>query len=129
MDLKELIVTLKKTKILNYAFVGSTVTVADKNLTKNSDRDILILVDKINDLKYQLTADNWDLESYIDDSTPTPDSTFVSFRKAKVNIIATESTEFFSKFLTATEVAKLLNLVDKTNRIKLFQYILYGNTE
>lgn len=127
MALEELIVDLKKVKVLNYDFVGSTVTVADKNLTKSSDRDILILVDKINDLKYQLTADNWDLESYIDPSPVDPNTSFVSFRKAKVNIIATESTEFFSKFLVATEIAKLLNLVDKTDRVKLFQYILYGN--
>jgi predicted nucleotidyltransferase len=126
-ELKE--ADVRNIRILAYEFVGSRITVANKELTKDSDRDILILVDKIDNLKYNLTSKDWDLESYIDYTEITPEEQFVSFRKDKVNIIATQSDIFYNRFLIATDLAKLFNLEKRDDRIELFQYVLYGNIQ
>ena len=63
-----------------------------------------------------------------DDGNRLPeDQRFLSFTKGDINLIVTESPEFFRRFLAATDVAKHLNLLDKADRIRLFQAVLYGN--
>jgi hypothetical protein len=54
---------------------------------------------------------------------------FTSLRRDsdKVNLIVTDSPEFFKRFMAATSVAKRLNLQVKEDRIALFQAVLYGN--
>ena len=54
-------------------------------------------------------------------------SKFSAFRFGDLNIIATDSQEFYDKFMLATRVATKLNLMKKDDRIALFQAILYGN--
>jgi hypothetical protein len=44
-----------------------------------------------------------------------------------VNIIATSDAAWHEKFKLASDTAKVLNLLDKQDRITLFQAILYGN--
>jgi len=61
-------------------------------------------------------------------NTLDPDERFNSFTFGEDNIIATISTEFYRKFVAATSVAKRLNLLNKDDRIALFQAVLYGNT-
>lgn len=56
-------------------------------------------------------------------------NSFQSYTHGSINVIATASEEFFSKFMEATKEAKLLNLLVKSDRIALFQKILYGNVE
>lgn len=47
-----------------------------------------------------------------------------------LNVITTESHEFFDRFMTATYLARRFNLLDKADRISLFQAVLYGvNTD
>lgn len=53
-------------------------------------------------------------------------NSFQSYTLGEINVIATASEEFFDKFMQATEEAKSLNLLDKSDRIALFQKILYG---
>lgn len=45
----------------------------------------------------------------------------------KTNLIITDDEEFFDRFMAATSVAKRLNLLEKDDRIALFQAVLYGN--
>lgn len=52
---------------------------------------------------------------------------FSSFRKDEVNYIITTDEEFYCNFMKATAIAKKLNLLDKQQRIDLFQAILYDN--
>lgn len=52
---------------------------------------------------------------------------FISLEKDGLNIIATEKTKFFDDFQLATRVAMKLGLNEKSQRITLFQAILYGN--
>lgn len=52
---------------------------------------------------------------------------FTSYRRGKVNLLVTWDAEFFDRFKAATHVAKRLNLLRKSDRIALFQAVLYGN--
>lgn len=51
---------------------------------------------------------------------------FRSWRLGEINLITTEDEEFFNRFVTATELAKRFNLLNKKDRIALFQAVLYG---
>lgn len=52
---------------------------------------------------------------------------FTSYTLGEINLIATEDYDFANRFLAASSVAKRLNLLDKYDRIALFQAVLYGN--
>lgn len=52
---------------------------------------------------------------------------FLSWRKGDENYIVTCDQGFYDRFVKATDLAKLLNLKNKSNRIALFQAILYDN--
>lgn len=52
---------------------------------------------------------------------------FHAYRNGVYNVIVTYEPEFFKRFCTATQKAKALNLMDKGDRINLFQRELYGN--
>ena len=51
---------------------------------------------------------------------------FRSWRKGELNVITTPDNEFFQRFITATALAKRFNLLNKQDRIALFQAVLYG---
>lgn len=51
---------------------------------------------------------------------------FVSLRKEEANLIVTTDQEFFDKMVLATAVAKRLNVMEKKNRIMLFNAIVRG---
>ena len=54
---------------------------------------------------------------------------FVSLNRDsdKMNLIVVQSTEFRDRFIAATHVAKTLNLIHKSDRILLFQAVLYAS--
>ena len=52
---------------------------------------------------------------------------FVSWRRGDENFIVTTDEQFYRKFVKATKIAKALNLMEKGDRITLFQAILYNN--
>lgn len=51
---------------------------------------------------------------------------FRSWRLGDLNVVTTEDRCFYELFLTATALAKRFNLLDKADRIALFQAVLYG---
>lgn len=51
---------------------------------------------------------------------------FMSWRKDDVNLIVTSNADFAAKHRVATALCKRLNLMDKQDRIALFQAVLYG---
>ena len=53
-------------------------------------------------------------------------SEFRCYRKDDINVMVTRNVDFFHKFHQATKLAKALNLLAKSDRIMLFQAILYG---
>lgn len=50
---------------------------------------------------------------------------WTSFRKGDVNYIVTFDEGFFNRFVLATNIGKVQNLLKKEDRVKLFKYILY----
>lgn len=50
---------------------------------------------------------------------------FTSWRKGNKNYIVTQDKDFYDKFVKATRCAKILNLMNKQDRIMLFSMILY----
>ena len=58
-----------------------------------------------------------------EDGTISP---FTCFRFEDKNLIVTTNKGFFDRFMQANRIAKNLNLLDKSDRIALFQRILYN---
>lgn len=51
---------------------------------------------------------------------------FRSWRLGDVNVITTQDAGFHERFMTATHLARRFNLLNKADRIALFQAVLYG---
>ena len=51
---------------------------------------------------------------------------FRSWRNGDLNLVTTQDEDFYKRFVSATEIAKRLNLTEKADRIALFQCCLYG---
>lgn len=104
--------------------VGSRVTCNPP--PTDTDEDYLVLVDNL-DLSMALKAmqeEGWEMGTEFSvDHQPE----FYSLGKGNVNVILTDSQHWFDRFLLATRVATKLNLLNKDDRITLFQAILYGN--
>lgn len=110
--------------------VGSRIT-CDPAPT-NTDEDYIVLLNAatFSDVQQALRDDCWQYGgSIIDDEVNTVprEDRFASFRLDDVNLVTTWSGPFYDRFLAATSVAKRLNLLDKADRIALFQAVLYGN--
>jgi hypothetical protein len=54
---------------------------------------------------------------------------FMSWRKDDVNFIVSSNSEWLRRHVAATALSKRLNLLSKSDRIALFQAVLYGNIE
>lgn len=102
--------------------VGSRVTCNPAPV--NTDEDFLALV-PFNVTKL-MRDDGFTQDGSPEFYTGNDNGGFRSFRKGDMNIITTESTEFFDRFMTATALAKRFNLLEKADRIALFQAVLYG---
>lgn len=119
-------------KCLKFELVGSRVT-CDPAPT-DTDQDVLVLVD-LNTWGLHLEpllvtegfekggSDCGDVAGYIG-NVPL---SFQSFMFGELNLIVTFDPEFYRRFMAATQVSKSLNLLDKSERVMLFQAVLYGN--
>lgn len=112
------------------ALVGSRVT-CDPPPT-DTDQDILVLVDAFafNAKRRELSAAGWELGgsqvNIGDMEDPAEMGSFVSYRLGELNLILTSDGVYYEKFLAATSVAKRLNLLNKEDRIAVFEAVLYG---
>lgn len=115
--------------VLDFKAVGSRVTCNPP--PTDTDQDWLALVPGRQWTAFSdaLTGEGWEIggsmvpngENYL-----PADQRFLSFTKGIDNIIATCSLEFYKRFLAATSVSKRFNLLDKGDRIALFQAVLYA---
>lgn len=113
---------------LEMEYVGSRVTCSPP--PTDTDRDVLCLVASHSDFRELAFIFGFVLcgSHVLDAALPLDsDDRFSSYLKEEVNLIVTEDPVFFNKFMAATSVAKRLNLLDKNDRIALFQAVLYGN--
>lgn len=115
---------------IQYHAVGSRVTCNPPPM--DTDADFLLLVDEqhADRIRSEVMTGGFELDgSDLSDvvlNTPE-DHQFNSYSDGEVNLIITASPTFFRRFMAATSVAKRLNLLDKADRIALFQAVLYGN--
>ena len=100
----------------------------------DTDIDWIVLVKTFDDAEKLISVlkeDAWCTDtkasSITDDSRVFADSIFRSCRRGPHNLIVTPHKGFYDKFRLATAVAKKLNLLNKSDRITLFQAVLYGN--
>ncbi len=90
-----------------------------------NDDDVVVLVRSMTESAQQLLDALWAVEADMQyNGGPV---SFFSARSDNRNLIVTDSPELFDRFVAATRVAKALHLVQKKDRIVLFQYVLYGN--
>lgn len=117
------------------ARVGSRVTCVPAPTDTDEDWLILCAEERWRLLEDQLISDGWALDGsdISDDANEiAKDERFVSFSNTvdavRVNFIITRSPEFYRRFIAGTDFAKRLNLLQKADRVALFQAVLYGNS-
>lgn len=119
-------------RCLKYELVGSRVT-CDPAPT-DTDQDVLVLTSRDlweDGLGTGLAASGFekggsDCGNQVDYLASVPNS-FQSFTCGELNMIVTFDPEFYKRFLAATGVAKMFNLLSKDDRVMLFQAVLYAN--
>jgi len=120
--------------------VGSRVTC--NPAPANTDEDWLVLVnasakycfegnwepdeERLAEVDEQMKAAGYSCEGAPEFYTGNDRGSFRSWRKGEVNLILTHENEFYDKFMTATHLAARFNLLEKSDRISLFQAVLYG---
>jgi hypothetical protein len=100
----------------------------------DTDRDLVVYLakHKWQDLvaaKDLCVAAGWELGGSVGNTDTGP---FCSLKKGKWNLIVTYNQPYFAKYVLATQVAKKLNLLNKPDRIMVFQAIInsvYTNGE
>jgi hypothetical protein len=107
--------------------VGSRVTCEPPIMT--TDIDLLVLCDSFEDVGAFLAGNGFELGGShpVDPNYADSAFRFESYSNGEYNYIITRSEDFFNRFMAATSVAKRLNLRMKSDRIALFQAVLYGN--
>lgn len=96
---------------------GSSYT-CDPPVT-DTDIDTVVLVNPLVDYHDILLKDGWKFNQEYEAT-----GYFTSYRKDNMNLIVTESPAYYLCYVKATMAAKALNLLDKKDRITLFQTIL-----
>jgi len=116
-------------KCIQSRLAGSRVT-CDPAPT-DTDIDVLCLIDpaQYDIFVAELFSDGFDLDGsrVSNEKSIAESSGFQSFKKGEVNLIVTGSLEFYRRFDAASSVAKRMNMMEKSDRIALFQAVLYGN--
>lgn len=89
----------------------------------NTDIDMMFLVSSMEKTYDELIKLGWTYNS----KDIYPPDVWASYRMGKDNAICTSEVKHFNAFLAATEEAKRLNLLDKKDRIELFdKYVGLG---
>lgn len=104
--------------VLQAAPTGSRVIVDPPIL--NTDDDYVLRVSNLPMFTQMAEAAGWSTRQA--PSVPM----FQSYRKGVVNLIVTESVNFFDRFEVATALARRFNLAKKSDRIAVFQAVLYA---
>lgn len=114
---------IRKLDPVEWMPVGSRVT-CDPAPT-DTDIDVLVRV-KIR-RPDAVAALGFDLDSSGKHYEPS-EGQFNSWRRGNLNLIVTDDREFYDRFALATHLAKAFNLLEKRDRIALFQAVLYRRT-
>ena len=110
--------------VLLYSPTGSRV-ICDPTPT-DTDEDFVCFQPNYDAAILALEADGFISEGSPEFYTGNSRGNFRSLRKGSVNLILTDQRAFYELFNTATELARRFNLINKSDRIALFQAVLYG---
>jgi hypothetical protein len=118
-----------KSKCIRFEPVGSRVTCNPAPM--DTDQDFLVLVhpEGFAEFEADLYSHGYAFGGsriHAGGCLVGDDASFQSFTLGETNMIVTASEVFFNRFMAATSVAKRFNLLDKSDRIALFQAVLYG---
>lgn len=97
--------------------------ICDPPVLDTDDDWLVYSKDRFGDVESLLAAENFSTQSQ---DYGGPRSRFTSWRKGDLNLIVTGDSEFAKKHRLATEICKHMNLLDKEDRIAIFQRVLYG---
>jgi hypothetical protein len=109
--------------------VGSRVTCYPPPTGTDQDWLVLVKPELYDAFCMQLQADGWEVGGSripYDADTRPDEQHFNSFTNGEDNLITTASDAFHRRFLAASGVAKKLNLLSKSDRIMVFQAVLYA---
>jgi len=122
-EVRAMFTTEPTIEIRTCAAVGSRVTCNPPPM--DTDRDILVLV---NDWRAagEACARLGFFTSGSQIGREAQEMDFVSVKRDELNLLLTDRDEFYDLFIAASSVAKRLNVMDKMDRIALFQAVLYG---
>lgn len=110
-----------KLTCLKIASVGSRVT-CDPPPT-DTDIDYLALVPSMSSADASLVDQGY--VTTTDHEYEGAESNFASYKRGNINVLVTDDDQYYAAFMAATHVAKRLNLMKKSDRICLFQAVLY----
>ena len=116
--------------ILHFIPCGSRVTCFPAPTNTDQDWIVLVSTNQWEEFEDKLLSEGWIVggsDLSVDVNVTPAEQQFKSFTLGEDNIIVTKSPAFFYRFVAATRVAKRLNLIWKTDRIELFQAVLYGS--
>lgn len=116
---------------------GAEVTPCGSRVTCNpapvdTDTDYLVFVatdDHLSKLLTYLDKEGWQWEGATEHYQNVCANTFTSFRRGSDNLIVTKNRDFVRLHKIATRICTRLNIMEKPDRIMVFQAVLYGNTE
>lgn len=121
-----------RTKCLMIEPVGSRVTCNPPPMDTDQDFLVLVSASAFSDFDQYLCSYGYEFGGsriHAGGCLVGDESSFQSYTLGDVNLIVTSSDIFFNRFMAATSVAKRFNLLDKSDRIALFQAVLYGVSE
>ena len=90
----------------------------------NTDVDEIFLVDDLQEVNFQLTGLGWKKCGLEEETYQDKPNHWAAYRKENMNALLTTDLKYFMDFFKATEEAKHLNLLNKEDRVALFQKIL-----
>lgn len=105
---------------------GSRVTCNPPPTDTDADYLVIIDIDEAPSLMGALSSLGWSWEGSNEHYQNQLNDGFSSFRKKDVNLLVTASPEWSKRHKAATHVCTRLNLMNKDDRIALFQAVLYG---
>lgn len=121
-DTRRLLADVLGSKLRFAAPVGSRVTCNPPPV--DTDEDWLVLT--FGDVAEKMREAGFSQDGSPQFYTGNDNGGFRSWRHGDINVVTTESQEFYERFITATDLAKRFNLLAKADRIALFQAVLYG---
>lgn len=105
--------------------VGSRITCDPPPV--GTDQDVLVLT-KVS--KFHKLISFLEGEGYDSQGSAMSSSEFVSLKSEQtdINFIITKSYEYFHRFMAATSIAKRFNLLNKDDRVALFEAVIRGTS-